>query len=99
MPKQNCWEVKGCGRESGGQMSLELGVCPAAAEARTSGLNGGINGGRVCWMIAGTLCGGEVQGSFAAKLTNCQLCHFYNQVRREEGENLASPQEALAALG
>ena len=99
MSKQNCWEVKRCGREPRGIKAAELGVCPAASEAGVSGLNGGENGGRVCWMIAGTLCGGQVQGSFAAKLANCQECEFYKQVRNEEGSNLATPQEALAALG
>ncbi|MDH3390750.1 MAG: hypothetical protein OEL85_03000 [Desulfobulbaceae bacterium] len=27
--------------------------------------------------VAGTLCGGEVQGTFALKLGNCQKCEFY----------------------
>ncbi|MGO8782449.1 MAG: hypothetical protein ACLPRH_12610 [Syntrophobacteraceae bacterium] len=27
--------------------------------------------------MAGTLCGGKVQGSFAMKLANCMKCEFY----------------------
>lgn len=61
--KLNCWQVKKCGREPGGAKTAELGICPAAAEVALSGTNGGKNGGRACWAIAGTLCGGKVQGS------------------------------------
>lgn len=77
MPRQNCWEFKKCGREAGGSKSAELGVCPAAAEYRVGGVNDGRNGGRGCWAIAGTLCGVQVQGTFASKLANCPDCEFY----------------------
>jgi diguanylate cyclase (GGDEF)-like protein len=33
-----------------------------------------------CWIIAGTMCGGEVQGEFAKKLGNCQECEIYQKV-------------------
>ncbi len=33
--------------------------------------------GNHCARIAGTLCGGKVQGTFAAKLPNCMQCDFY----------------------
>ena len=29
---KNCWEIKKCGRETGGPKSKELGVCVAARE-------------------------------------------------------------------
>ncbi|MBI5543254.1 MAG: hypothetical protein HY901_05160 [Deltaproteobacteria bacterium] len=64
-----CWEVKKCGREQGGAKAAELGVCPAFPDH-----------GRDCWMAAGTLCGGEVQGTFAEKLGSCQACEFYKKV-------------------
>ena len=73
----NCWEFKKCGRQRGGIQAAELGICPASAESRTNGINGGTNGGRACWALAGTLCGGKVQGTFAAKLVNCMKCDFY----------------------
>jgi hypothetical protein len=96
--KQNCWEFKKCGREPGGAKSHELGVCPAASETRLQGTNAGKNGGRACWALAGTLCGGKVQGTFAAKLTNCMACDFYQAVAKEEGANCQSAKEILAKL-
>ncbi|MDH5718927.1 MAG: hypothetical protein OEZ22_14970 [Spirochaetia bacterium] len=87
MHKQNCWEIKNCGREAGGSKEKELGVCPATENIKYNGINSGINGGRYCWAIAGTLCGGIVQGEFAKKKGACIICEFYQQVRKEEGDN------------
>ncbi len=83
--RQNCWEAKGCGRQPGGAKAVDLGVCPAATAMAMNRLNGGLNGGRLCWAVAGTLCGGKVQGTYAQKLTACSGCEFYRSVRREEG--------------
>ena len=82
--KQNCWEVKQCGRQPGGLNAKELGVCPATTEARLDGVHGGKNAGRSCWVIAGTLCRGKVQGTFAQKFRDCEKCEFYQQVKKEE---------------
>lgn len=76
-----------CGREPGGENADSKGVCPAAADARYDGLHGGRNAGRACWAVAGTLCQGDVQGSFAEKFLNCRGCHFYRQVVEEEGRD------------
>ena len=84
MKKLNCWEFKRCGREVGGSKVKELGTCPAATERRLDGMHGGQNAGRACWVVAGTYCGGEVQGSFAKKFQNCEQCEFYAKVRQEE---------------
>lgn len=81
----NCWEMKKCGREPGGSKSAELGICPAAVADAVNGLNNGKNGGRVCWAVTGTLCGGQVQGTFATKVANCMQCDFYKLVSTEEG--------------
>ncbi|MDI6815946.1 MAG: hypothetical protein QME41_01970 [Actinomycetota bacterium] len=35
-----------------------------------------------CWRVAGTMCGGKVQGTFAQKLVNCMECDFYKAVKR-----------------
>ena len=86
MAKQNCWEFKKCGREPGGSKVAELGVCSAAIETRTNGMNDGLNGGRVCWAIAGTMCGGKVHGSFALKIVDCTKCEFYEKVCKEQGK-------------
>jgi len=84
VPKKNCWEFKNCGRGPDGTNAEELGVCPAATEKRLDGIHGGKNGGRSCWVIAGTFCDGEVQGSFAGKYDCCQSCDFFKLVVQEE---------------
>ncbi|MDT8302998.1 MAG: methyl-accepting chemotaxis protein [Sedimentisphaerales bacterium] len=66
---RNCWEVKKCGRTPGGDKVDELGVCPAYPDH-----------GRACWRLAGTFCGGKVQGSSAQKLMSCVECNFYKDV-------------------
>lgn len=83
--KMNCWEFKKCGLEPGGKRVDKLGVCPSALETRLAGIHGGSCGGRACWVIAGTFCGGESQGIFAKKYVTCKICDFYQQVMKEEG--------------
>ena len=63
----NCWEFKKCGREEGGANVAEFGVCPAYPK-----------NGNCCARVAGTYCGGEVQGEFATKLANCMDCDYYS---------------------
>jgi hypothetical protein len=63
----NCWEHKKCGREKGGHKAEDHGICPAYPDH-----------GRHCARIAGTMCGGKVQGTFAVKLHNCMQCEYYN---------------------
>ena len=63
----NCWDFKKCGRIPGGPKAAELGVCSAFT----------MKAGDACWLIAGTFCGGKVQGSFAQKEGNCIVCDFY----------------------
>jgi hypothetical protein len=84
MNKKNCWEFKECGREPGGSKVVELGECPAAVEGKLDGVHEGRNAGRSCWVVAGTLCKGEVQGTFAKKFEACEKCEFYEIVRGEE---------------
>ena len=98
MSKQNCWEFKKCGRQPGGAKVGEFGVCAAAVERRTDGVNDGKNGGRACWAIAGTLCGGQVQGSFVAKLGNCLKCEFYQLVGEQQGAQHESSKTILSLL-
>jgi hypothetical protein len=98
MSKQNCWEFKNCGRQPGGNKVADLGVCPAAVEIKTNNLKSGNNGGRVCWVVSGTFCGGKVQGTFASKLANCMNCEFYKVVMKEEGKGYQSAQKILRLL-
>ncbi|MBI5049395.1 MAG: hypothetical protein HZC11_00595 [Nitrospirae bacterium] len=83
--KQNCWEFKKCGREPGGEKVKDMGICPASTDTASDGLNDGKNGGRICWALAGTFCGGIVQGTFAQKQVSCMSCEFYKKVKDEEG--------------
>ncbi|MBI5187658.1 MAG: hypothetical protein HZA07_01095 [Nitrospirae bacterium] len=82
--KKNCWEFKKCGRELGGAHVKELGICPATTEKRLDGIHDGKNAGRSCWVVAGTFCNGEVQGTFATKYKSCEMCDFYRLVREKE---------------
>lgn len=74
----NCWEYKKCGRETGGTKAVELGVCPAYP-----------NGGKDCWKIAGTFCGGMVQGTEAQKKKSCLTCDWYLMVNPLTGTKQA----------
>lgn len=82
--KLNCWEYKKCGRQPDGHKAHELGVCPATTEQLLDGAHGGKNAGRACWVVAGSLCGGRIQGTYARKLLNCWRCEFMNAVKQEE---------------
>ena len=82
--KLNCWEHKKCGRQPGGHRSEEMGVCPAATHEELDSAHSGKNAGRACWVVAGSLCGGKLQGTYAKKLLNCWRCDFMNMVKREE---------------
>ncbi len=84
MQKKNCWEFKNCGRQPGGHKVLELGVCPVTTHQMLHGAHSGTNAGRACWVVAGSLCGGKIQGSYAQKLTTCWRCDFMNVVKKEE---------------
>lgn len=86
MAKSNCWEIKNCERQEGGSKVEELGVCPASTDKACDGINGGKNAGRICWAIAGTFCGDQVQGDFAQKSVSCMSCDVFKQVKTEEGD-------------
>lgn len=86
LERLNCWEVRQCGREIGGKESWDMGVCPAALEASLEGINGGRNGGRICWAIGGTFCEGKIQGTYAQKQITCLTCSVFKQVQEEEGK-------------
>ncbi|OIO06995.1 hypothetical protein CO115_00835 [Candidatus Falkowbacteria bacterium CG_4_9_14_3_um_filter_36_9] len=61
----NCWEFIKCGREEGGNIVNEFGVCPAYP-----------NGGTKCAEVAGTLCQEKVEGAFT-KIKDCRKCLFF----------------------
>ncbi|MBW2467258.1 MAG: NAD-dependent epimerase/dehydratase family protein [Deltaproteobacteria bacterium] len=96
--KLNCWEYMKCGRGPKGAKAKKLGVCPAASENRLDKIHGGINSGRACWVVAGTFCGGTVQGSFAKKQLACKRCDFYLKVHSEEGRKIENTHSLLKRL-
>lgn len=98
MAERNCWEFKKCGREPGGEKEAELGVCLAVTDTRLDGVHDGTNGGRACWAIAGTLCGGEVQGTYAAKEENCLKCEFYQEVYKGAGKSFTGVMSLFSML-
>jgi hypothetical protein len=73
-----------CGRQPGGPRESELGACPAATSGQNDGANRGKFRGRFCWQVTGTLCGDEVQGSFAKKMMKCLDCRFLQMVQDQE---------------
>jgi methyl-accepting chemotaxis protein len=48
--------------------------CPAVVQSA----------GRSCWLVAGTLCGGKVQGAHAEKIESCKTCNFYIKIKKKE---------------
>lgn len=98
MSKQNCWDFFQCGRQPGGAKADELGVCPASVQRNLNGINNGTNGGRACWAIAGTLCKGRTQGTYAQKLGDCLQCEFYATVRREQSKTFTATRDILNRL-
>jgi hypothetical protein len=89
--KTNCWEMKQCTIKGRGPAFLDIGA---------DGLNGGVNAGRICWAVAGTLCGG-VQGEYAEKKSTCLSCDFYRLVDKEEGRefNMLKPGQVYQEKG
>jgi len=96
--KQNCWEFKRCGRQPQGLKTHELGVCPASVEERLDGIHEGTNAGRTCWVVAGTYCKGEIQGTYSKKTSSCMACDFYKKLKDEEGEGLIGSFTLLTKL-
>ena len=89
MKKLNCWEITKCGREPGGAKFKELGICTAAIDTSSTGTNGGVNGGRICWAVAGTLSGREACGHFAKNKPSCMACEVFKRIKAEEGGNFS----------
>ena len=73
--KKNCWDFKKCKDRTN---------CSAYKAKALDGIHEGINGGRACWVVAGTMCGGEAQGEFTEKVITCLACDFYRHVKETE---------------
>ena len=51
-----------------------------------------------CWEVAGTLCGGKVQGRFAEKLGDCSLCEVYRRARANPVMDLGETFNTMIAI-
>ena len=71
----NCWEIKKCGRQKGGNKINELGECLASRKGM----------GHSCWAVAGTMCAAEIQCTNAKKIRFCTLCEVYEIYNRSRG--------------
>ena len=79
--KLNCWEFKNCGREKGGLMVSVLGECPVSAAMGFDGTNGGLAGGRACWMVRES---NRLARAQVCPGASCHACEFYRRVIHEE---------------
>jgi hypothetical protein len=73
-----CWEIKKCERQKGGMKLYQLYECIASKYEM----------GHSCWAIAGPLCSGKIEGTFAQKVnfcTSCKVYHLYNHSRGKPG--------------
>ncbi|MEN8232911.1 MAG: HAMP domain-containing sensor histidine kinase, partial [Thermodesulfobacteriota bacterium] len=60
-----CWEYMQCKQDVNHDES-----CPAYPHF-----------GRICWAVAGTLCAGKIQGTFAQKIHDCHRCGYYRMMQ------------------
>jgi hypothetical protein len=60
-------------------------MCPVAADTSADGLNEGVNGGRICWIIAETLNKNEIKCCALQQDPSCFQCEFRHKVITEEG--------------
>ncbi len=86
--KLNCWQYCKCGREPGGERTKDLGICPVTVATSLNGINGGKNGGRICWSIAGTFSPyrrSQLDCLKIKQIKSCLDCEFHQLVLKEEG--------------
>ena len=87
-PEIDCWDYMQCGRVPGGANATEFGICPAYTS----------DAGQACWLVAGTFCGGRVQGTFAQKMDSCLGCEFYKQIELNDRTAMRLQFEPLVVL-
>lgn len=87
-----------CGRGPKDSREKNVEPCPVVKERRLDAVHGGNRSGRACWVVAGTFCGGNIQGTFAQKDIACKRCDFYKKVFAEEGAKIESNHSLLQRL-
>jgi hypothetical protein len=88
--KLNCWEYKSCGRQPGGLLANEYGICPVARALDLDGTNDGQAGGRVCWRVHSRMANRKADNDLPI-LTPCQKCDFYRRVLHEQADSIRLP--------
>jgi hypothetical protein len=96
--RQNCWEFMKCGKEAGGRRAAGMGSCPASTETRLHAIHGGVNAGRACWAVDGTLCRSGPPDPQETKKSHCACCGFYLSLLQEEHPDLLVSDEMLVML-
>ncbi|MBF0454554.1 MAG: hypothetical protein HQL72_07010 [Magnetococcales bacterium] len=86
MLQKNCWQFKGCGFGPDSERCRGGDSCPAATLRSADGFLGGANGGRCCYFIAGTLCGGSKSLSLEEKQQQCIGCSFFGTLVAKHGK-------------
>lgn len=74
-----------CGKGPSENGNSKSSICPIATNTSAHALNGGINGGRICWIIAETCCNGEIKCSDLHRKDSCFQCEFRYKVTAVEG--------------
>jgi hypothetical protein len=85
MSKMNCWEFMKCGKHVENGKTDRSDVCPVAIEKTANGLNGGVNGGRICWIVADMCCRRWMPCQDNKRNDPCFSCEFRFKVMAEEG--------------
>jgi hypothetical protein len=96
--KRNCWDYYRCRKQSEGNHVKEHDVCPAYFETKLHGIHDGKNGGRACWIVAGTKCGGRIKRTLVPKFIVCKLCGFKKIVISEESQNFVVSDDFMKNL-
>jgi len=81
--RPNCWELQRCGAEM--LTEGDPGYCTVPHAELLDGVNGGVNGGRVCWSVLGARCCRGDTASPPGGAEACLKCGVLAQVRMEEG--------------
>ncbi|MBC8413853.1 MAG: hypothetical protein ISR96_05485 [Nitrospira sp.] len=85
MSNVNCWEYMNCGHGPGNSNSTKSGICPVATDKKAAGLNDGINGGRICWIIAEDSPSDAIKCSELHHKSSCFSCEFRYKVTVDAG--------------
>jgi hypothetical protein len=59
---KRCWEYKNCGEREDCAVYQKYKDKPIVP---------------LCWYVAGTMCGGQIQGGYAKKIDSCRHCDYF----------------------